>query len=411
MKNLKRKSANILTQAKRYKNEANSQLAAVDRILGGAIISNPVVQAVAPYANMAGRAIDYFDTLLNVNGNTSHPQIAAGTSAGVSQTIGVNRSKPKITGSRGNITITHKELVGEVTMVSAVATNPTTTTGQSAFTLSPTNTSLVPWLSTIAGAYDYFKFNRVRLVYVPLCSTSTTGRVMLGYDPDATDSLAYDRQGLSSYSCSSDGSAWGVMSLDCKLPTNQPWYQSNNITTLAQYATSSMGQVFWSTWAGAGTSTVGELYILYDITLKDPQPTSLNVFVANGNGATVLNNFEFNSPASLSSTATSIVVFFVGAGTYTITISAKTTAATGAQTLGMAGGASVIGGGAGQYHVGDGTDMINTFQVNVTNSGYSTAPGTITSPATATVAGLAGLGAYTVNVIKTERLVAYPTVP
>jgi hypothetical protein len=264
---------------------------------------------------------------------------------------------------------------------------------------------MFPWLSTIESSYDYFKFNRLKLVYVPLCATTTTGRVMLGFDPDASDPIAYDRQGLSSYYCSSDSSAWGVSSLECALPTNQPWYQTNSIDTVASFSTSSQGQAFWATWSGAGTSTVGELYVLYDVTLKDPQPTNNQLFRANGNATAITTNYLVEDPVNISNTtATSVTHLFTGTGSYNVTFVAETTAASGTIALGLSGGITVTNGGTPTYKVGDGTSCCMTFQVNVTNVGYSTSPGLVSSPATVTISALAGLGLWSASVIKCEKV-------
>lgn len=391
------------------KNKMAKEINRIDKALNGTVLNHPVSKAIVPYMNVAGAAVDYFDSLLMDYGPTMHPQIVGGSSAGVSQTIAVNRSKPRITGSRGSIRIVHKELVSEVTMSGATATNPTISTGQSVYTVSPGNQNLFPWLSSIAGNYDYFKFNRVRLVYVPLCSTATTGRVMLGFDPDATDPISYSRQGLSSYSCSTDSSAWGVASLDCALPTNQPWYQTNRIGYTAQYSTNAQGQAFWATWAGAGVSTVGELYVLYDVSLKDPQPSAMDIATGSGSGAAVYNSLPPNSPASLSSTADTIKLTFLSTGVYDVVIAAKTTSLTAAIGISNTGGTAITPGGGNSYKVGDGTDCLCNYQVMVSNIGYSVTPGVVATPSSVTITNLVALGAYSVVLNAGDKTAAFPS--
>jgi hypothetical protein len=404
-----KKLSNAVRTARNVKRKLARDVNKLDKAMGGMVLGNPYSGAVVPYLNAAGAAVDYFDSMLSTFGATDHPQIAAGSVAGVSQTIPVSRTKPRILSSKGNIRIMHKELISEVTMVPGIATNPTTSGGRSVYTVSPANPTLFPWLATIASSYDYFKFNRLKLVYVPLCSTTTTGRVMLGFDPDASDAIAYDRQGLSSYYCSSDSSAWGVSSLECALPTNQPWFQTNSITNSASYSTSAQGQVFWATWSGAAAAPVGELYVLYDVTLKDPQPSSIQLFRANGNATSITSNFSVEDPVVISTvTANSVSHLFTGTGTYNVTFVAETTGASEALDVSLSGNISDSYGGSPTFKVGDGTNGLMSFQVTVTNVGYSTAPGVVSAPAVVTVVGLTGLGLWSSNVTKCEKVVHFP---
>lgn len=388
-------NANVKTLAK-HVNKLDKQLG---------FLGNSAVQQVLPYVNAAAYAIDAFDSLMPSFG-VSTPQLTNGVSAGVSQTMQIRRKAPKITGSKGSVRITHKELIGDVTMVSTLATSQTGSNGTSFYYLSPTNSNLFPWLSDIAGNYDYFRFNRVRIVYVPLCATSTTGRVMLAYDPDGTDGIPYNRSSLSSYKCSVDSSAWGVSSLDCDLANNQPWFQTNAVSNTAAYSTSTQGQVFWSTWAGAGTSTVGEWYVLYDVTLKDPQPNTMDLWRSVGSAGSATTNFSLDSAAYyLTSDATTIRVGFAAAGSYLIQFFAASTALTATVGFNSSGAITIVPSG---NKTGDGAQVSASCIVVVTGTGYSTSANNVVAPAYAQLGSLTALGAWTVLVSKVPSPSSYP---
>lgn len=388
-------NANVKTLAK-HVNKLDKQLG---------FLGNSAVQQVLPYVNAAAYAIDAFDSLMPSFG-VSTPQLTNGVSAGVSQTMQIRRKAPKITGSKGSVRITHKELIGDVTMVSTLATSQTGSNGTSFYYLSPTNSNLFPWLSDIAGNYDYFRFNRVRIVYVPLCATSTTGRVMLAYDPDGTDGIPYNRSSLSSYKCSVDSSAWGVSSLDCDLANNQPWFQTNAVSNTAAYSTSTQGQVFWSTWAGAGTSTVGEWYVLYDVTLKDPQPNTMDLWRSVGSAGSATTNFSLDSAAYyLTSDATTIRVGFAAAGSYLIQFFAASTALTATVGFNSSGAITIVPSG---NKTGDGAQVSASCVVVVTGTGYSTSANNVVAPAYAQLGSLTALGAWTVLVSKVPSPSSYP---
>jgi hypothetical protein len=405
----KQKQANKMARKALSKTNATIKRTAktlnkIDRQLGGLVLANPISKAVVPYANALATAVDYFDELMPTSG-ISHPQITNGSVAGISQTMTVKRNKPRITGSRGSIRIVHKELVGEVlTAIGGMSTSALKSNGESIYHLSPTNTHLFPWLSRIARNYDYFRFDRVRFVYVPLCSTSVAGRIMLGYDPDAADAVPADRSALSSYSCSVDSSAWGVSKLDAKLPNNQPWYQTNDITASSMYSTSAMGQVFWGSWGAGQDETVGELYVMYEVVLKDPQPNENSSYRATGNGSSVTKDFPAAAPATVVSTSNSIVLSMFATGTFNIIFHAAASQDTADINISTSGG---ITSDTTFVKVGDGVESMGCVQVNVTNVGYSF-NGALTDAAQVTFGSLSALGNYEVTIMRDERTSAFP---
>jgi hypothetical protein len=365
--------------------------------------------ALIPYApqaivaaNYGVQALDTFADLMQSFGQgVSHPQLANGQVAGVANEVVVRRSAPKYSkskaASRGAITITHKELVGAVYNASGtnVITSPTRANGSSVYQVNATS-ALFPWLSTIAANYDMFRFKRVRLVYVPTCSTATAGRVMLGYDVDSTDPLPFDRYALSNYRNSVELSSWGMECMDIDLPKNMSWYYcdatapSNSPDSLN--ALLSQGQAFWATWAGADNNAIGEMYVLYEVELKDPQPSTVNVARAAGTGGSVTTQFAYSAPVVVGSSATVITLSFMEPGVYQIHVKAACTAA-GAPTFnaGVASLSSLL--------TQDAAFTLIAFNaiVNVTSSGYSTSPGADTI-GYIQLPGLTALGAYTVFV-------------
>lgn len=301
----------------------------------------PYAPAAAAGARMALGAADDFTQLMATFGNmgaVSHPGIsgAGGSVAGVSNNMRVRNTGPKFRNSAGTIRIIHKELVGTVSMTANPTSSYYTTVGSSVYQVNAGSGSSFSWLAQIAANYDFYRFKRVRLVYVPLCSTNTTGRVMLAYDPDSSDVIPQDRQALSNYSCSAEGNAWGTVSLDCKLTDVSKWYYTENMQRLPQDSGVfyDQGQFFWSTWGGS-TGSVGEVYVMYDVELKDPQPPEGPVFVAHGNAAAVTQSFPTNFPLYFGTNdATTLRILGVTAGKYLILLTAAASATGGASTTG-----------------------------------------------------------------------------
>jgi hypothetical protein len=158
---------------------------------------------------------------------------------------------------------------------------------------------------------------------------------MLGYDPDSTDVIPADRAALSSYACSTESSPWSINTLDCKLSDTAKWYYNDVLSTgsSTNYAGAliDQGQVFAATWGGPDFNTVGEIYVLYDVELKDPQPNAGNLAQSYGNAATVALSFPSNFPLFASGgTSNSVAVQCYTPGTYFITLQCQATASSAA---------------------------------------------------------------------------------
>jgi len=252
--------------------------------------------------------------------------------------------------------------------------------GSSAFKINAENGNTFPWLSRIAASYDFYRFKRVKLVYVPLCSTSTAGRIMLGYDPDSADKIAVDRQALSSYSCSSEASVWGVIDLECKLSDTNKWYYSSESPSAGIGAYLDQGQVFFATWGGAGTTECGEWYVLYDVELKDPQPASAEVYQAyGGNGShVVVQPFPAGaSPSVQTADPNALKIAFTSPGTYWVAANIACTATSGI----TAGTGAALG---ANWFVNSGTTTIAFYNCTVFTGG-----------AIISIGGLANVGHWT----------------
>lgn len=358
--------------------------------------SLPYVPQAIQAANVTLDIADAFSELMSSFGPSgggslvSHPGATAGAVAGVANGVTIRRSAPKIRQSKGVIRIMHKELLFTVKNTTTLNVQNTFAAGQSMYQVNAGAAITFPWLSTIASQYDYYRFKRLRLVYVPMCSTTETGRVMLGYDPDSTDAVPTDRQGLSSYSCSAESSAWATSSLDCKLSDVAKWYYNDNSSvgsaSSSYGALIDQGQVFAATWGGAGTNSIGEVYVLYDVELKDPQPSAGSLYQSYGTGSGVTVAFPSNYPL-FSQTPTSSSVSFktYTTGTYYVSL---TGTSTGISTPSSITGGTILGeqwgsGGSafGGFIVFTATDVC-TLTVNLSSPTKWTAYSTKTSPFT-----------------------------
>jgi hypothetical protein len=169
-------------------------------------------------------------------------------------------SSPKFSTTAGSITVTHRELLGFVTL-------STQSTSDLGF-VNPTNPYLFPWLSTIAGMYDKYRINSLVLDYIPTCATSQTGQVALAWDPSGNDATT-------TY----------IEMFNMKCVNSQPWLPlslripPSDVKLMGENAvSSSVAQDYYNhgrlTLGVDGSGTTGMHYMTYSITLLNPQPTA-----------------------------------------------------------------------------------------------------------------------------------------
>jgi hypothetical protein len=173
------------------------------------------------------------------------------------------------------------------------------------------------------------------------------------------------------------------------------------------YSTSTQGQAFWATWGGGAAAVVGELYVLYEVMLKDPQPGSNPVSAATGTGAVTLIPFPAYAGAfTVQDLSTDVKLLFSAPGTFRIELFAATTVATAGIAVTVAGNCTLNFYGK----VSDGTNARAYAIVTATNPGAYDAPGHAVGASVATVqfTGLTALGIWHVNIEAITLPVDYP---
>jgi hypothetical protein len=253
--------------------------------------------------------------------------------APVAMSIQMPHREQKYNG-KTSLTISHREYVGDI-----VSTG-TTFNCSSFATLMPGDPCSYPWLSKIAASFAKFNWRKARLMYVPTCSTTTGGVVIIAFDTNAQRTTPTSKVALLEYESSCRGAPWAANSMDCK-GMNQKLYsfygnQPNSNETGAVTSTStylnvdiktySAGQIFVGL-DGVSTGTVGELYLEYEVEFSEPgvwtvPPVQIHIF---GNGqnsssffATPANTTIFSNIATSAPSSNSIVFPDFPAGQFMI---------------------------------------------------------------------------------------------
>lgn len=180
-------------------------------------------------------------------------------------------------GALKTMRIRHREFVKDLT------TNGTANQ-LSIMRVNPGNTTMFPWLSSIANRFESYVFNGLRFNYVPSVGTTSTGAIALAPDYDAAD----DNSGISkpkllTFDDSVRGPLWKGFSCICKknnLQKSKSYYVLDGLapagTDIKMYDAL---QLIISTTTSSNM-TIGELWVEYDITLLTPQMTKDESFRA-----------------------------------------------------------------------------------------------------------------------------------
>lgn len=139
--------------------------------------------------------------------------------------------------------------------------------------LNPNSGSLFTWLSRVAVGYELFRFTSLEFIYTPICSSTTTGVVVLAPDYDASDLPPTTKQVMSAYAGSARGNVWNRLS--CRVATPKGWYFiGNNAGSINPVGTDIKFYDFAKFYLGVFNSStpgaVGELTVKYTCEFSKP---------------------------------------------------------------------------------------------------------------------------------------------
>jgi hypothetical protein len=201
-------------------------------------------------------------------------------SAPVAQAQSFRSGNPTIT-RRGNVTtVTHTEFFFDL-LGNNASVLPVFPTGQGyKQVINPLNPSMFPWLSTIAGSYEKYKFRKLEFSYSPIAPTTNAGSVILAIDYDVNDSNPISKQDLMAYQESIRCPVWGSCTHKCLSENlnrlNQYFCAYSIVTGPGTFENRSsrqndVGMAYFCTVATSNGNQQGELYVSYTIDLITPQ--------------------------------------------------------------------------------------------------------------------------------------------
>lgn len=143
----------------------------------------------------------------------------------------------------------------------------------SSFSVQPGLSTLFAWLSNQAVSYQEYRFRRLIFRYETEKASSTSGKLMLAFQPDAGDSVPASKQEMLENQNKAASPVWAPVSMNVPVSEalgGRRYIRSGNLASNLDIKTYDLGNLIVATQGCADTSAVGELYVEYEIDLYTP---------------------------------------------------------------------------------------------------------------------------------------------
>jgi hypothetical protein len=215
------------------------------------------------------------------------------------------------------------------------------------YAVNPGIAATFPWLSTLADRYESYKFHKLHFVYETTKSASTNGSVQGLIDFDAADAAPTTKALFMGHANAVRAAVWQEFVFDARAAdlhkfAAERFVRSGSLSSNLDIKTYDIGNFFIGAAGCADTSSVGELYVEYDVEFRTPQlnpavsatlsPVS-QYLITGGTGSTILKTTPVTYGASYC-TGVDNTLTFTAAGDFIVEVysgnsSSATTGSTG----------------------------------------------------------------------------------
>lgn len=180
-------------------------------------------------------------------------------------------------GNDGSIRIKHREYIQDII--------PTNTYAVNSFPINP-GLSTFPWLQVMALNYESYLFNSLSFEFASEAATTDRGAVFMMVDFDAADVPPASKQEFMSNQNAVRSTVWShctyrASSADLQKFGKQRYMRSGTVPSGTDIKTYDVGTFYIGTQGITSVSTIGELYVEYDVTFHTPQGSSQNLYYSN----------------------------------------------------------------------------------------------------------------------------------
>ncbi len=176
--------------------------------------------------------------------------------------VATNKARTRQTAK--GVVISHTEMIGTL-----VTSSSASSYACYSFVANPGKSSMFPWLSTIAVNYEKYKFRKLAVALVSNQSTSTVGKLGVGFDYDSTDDMPADRVEFFALTHHVESSIWDSVGLQVPVD-NLPRFTNTHTTTDSKLIDA--GQILLMADQVVATSTaVADIIVSYEVELINAQ--------------------------------------------------------------------------------------------------------------------------------------------
>lgn len=151
-----------------------------------------------------------------------------------------------------------------------------------AFACNPGLSNLFAWLSGQSLFYQEYTVKSLRFLFETEKATTLSGKVMFAFLQDSADPLPASKQEMLENLIKASGAVWEPFALPVSMGNfpalgKSRFIRSGNLAPNLDVKTYDIGQLIVGTQGMVDTSLVGELYIEYDIELRTPIQSSVQL--------------------------------------------------------------------------------------------------------------------------------------
>lgn len=214
----------------------------------------------------------------------------------VAKGVTVLYKEPQMTSlSKGGVRVRHREYVLDIVSgglgFEVIQFEP----------INPGNETMFPWLSRIATRFESYMFSNLTFHVEPLQGTIATGAILMAVDFEAADPRPSSKVMMMSYEGAVRSPVWD----SCRLPSSVSNLQKIKKKFTLDHAPPrgqdvrlyNVGNLIVAA-TGTASTTIGELYVEYDVTFETPQIESQEEVVQLRWDAPTLPNLSFDRSTS-----------------------------------------------------------------------------------------------------------------
>lgn len=168
------------------------------------------------------------------------------------------------------------------------------------FPISPSNTTTFPWLSSIAGLFDKFRFRKLVFTFVSTRPTNTKGNIAMAVDFDAYDNRPDSVIKMSNLAKFTTTPVYVNKSLSVPLnhPGNKSWYFCDDGSS-GDKKTYNLANFYLALTGVDDIKSHGYLIVDYDIELIDKNPSLTTVSTSVSDNGTISTQVNTSGSANI----------------------------------------------------------------------------------------------------------------